>query len=97
MQHGSTVFSRKPFKVFVIRPLNGKKSSCEFIVDLMLINETHSSMWEESQADLLPLHAFPEINPNALFHFANQLRIGRAGLQERERYMFAVVITINHL
>lgn len=54
-------------------------------------------MWEESQADLPPQRALPEINPNALFDFANQFRIGRAGLEERERYMFAVVITINHL
>lgn len=59
--------------------------------------EPHANTWEESQSDLPPHRALPEINPNALFHFANQFRIGRAGLGERERYRLAVVITINHL
>lgn len=59
--------------------------------------EPQSSMWEESQPEPPAQQALPEINPNALFHFANQFRIGGAGLQERERYRFAVVITINHL
>lgn len=104
MQHSTSAFSRKSLKVLLD---SAPISIFHFFFFLMFFANTfltwcwwtkpHADTWEESQTDLPPHRALPEINPNALFHFANQFRIGRAGLGERERYRLAVVITINHL